>query len=254
MKGVNKPQPGTVLAGLFRTLAVESQRFVAGHQKSGNAFPCQTPAAAMRRVMDMKGSMMRRFARYLIVPVLAGLALPAAPAGAEAMDSLAITEAAAALAPNRYLWTDRRAEGAVSVLISIPDQRAYVFRGQTLVAASAVSTGTDEKPTPTGRFTILQKKAFHRSNLYDDAAMPYMQRLTWDGVALHAGRNPGFPASHGCIRLPTAFAKKLFDITQLGATVEVTDMAYVSGMDAPVSDAGEVARANAAAGDMLASR
>ena len=146
------------------------------------------------------------------------------------MTGLAITEAAAALPPNRFLWTNDAAHaGAVSVLISIPDQRAYVFRGEKLVAASAVSTGSDDRPTPLGSFTILQKKAMHKSNLYDDAPMPFMQRLTWDGVALHAGRNPGFPASHGCVRLPAPFAKKLFAATELGATVEVTDVAYVAG-------------------------
>ncbi|MGJ3629261.1 L,D-transpeptidase family protein [Sphingomonas sp. MMS24-JH45] len=111
----------------------------------------------------------------------------------------------------------------MSVLVSIPDQRAYVFRGERMIGAATVSTGTDDRPTPTGAFTILQKAAAHRSNLYDDAPMPYMQRLTWDGVALHAGRNPGFPASHGCVRLPTAFAARLFAATELGATVEVTD-------------------------------
>ncbi|WP_436805577.1 L,D-transpeptidase family protein [Sphingomonas sp. DT-51] len=152
------------------------------------------------------------------------------PARAETMDDLAITEAAAVMPPGRFLWADDPArEGPVSVLISLPDQRAYVFRGEKMIAASAVSTGSDDKPTPLGRFTILQKKAMHRSNLYDDAPMPYMQRLTWDGVAMHAGRNPGFPASHGCVRLPTAFAKKLFEATALGATVEVTDEAYVAG-------------------------
>lgn len=181
---------------------------------------------------------MRRFAPLMIAPVLAGI-MAIAPAQARAagaaMDEYALTEAAAELAPGRFLWADTKAAGPVSVLISIPDQRAYVFRGQRLIAASTVSTGMDEKPTPVGTFTILQKKAMHKSNLYDDAPMPYMQRLTWDGVALHAGRNPGFPASHGCVRLPTAFAKKLFEITQLGATVEVTDMAYVSGGGAPLA-------------------
>ena len=180
---------------------------------------------------------MRRFAAAGIVRhiAVAGLALELAtgaslPTRAETMDDLAITEAAAVMPPGRFLWADDPArEGPVSVLISLPDQRAYVFRGEKMIAASAVSTGSDDKPTPLGRFTILQKKAMHRSNLYDDAPMPYMQRLTWDGVAMHAGRNPGFPASHGCVRLPTAFAKKLFEATALGATVEVTDEAYVAG-------------------------
>lgn len=186
---------------------------------------------------------MRRIVSFLTAALLTIGA--AAPASADGADALAITEAAATLPPNRYVWTPAAdGPGRVSVLISIPDQRAYVFRGQQLVAASSVSTGSDERPTPTGTFTILQKKAQHRSNLYDDAPMPFMQRLTWDGVAMHAGRNPGFPASHGCIRLPTAFAKKLFTATQLGATVEVTDEAYVAGAFMPSGDAEDMARAN----------
>ncbi|WP_298814030.1 L,D-transpeptidase family protein [uncultured Sphingomonas sp.] len=195
---------------------------------------------------------MLRRALLMVAPVVAGACL-SFPADARTMDGLALTEAAATLAPNRYLWSDNQADGPVSILISIPDQRAYVFRGETLVAASTVSTGKAGNDTPTGSFTILQKNAKHFSNLYDNAPMPYMQRLTWDGVALHAGANPGFPASHGCIRLPTAFAKKLFEITELGATVEVTDEAYVSGMDAPAytpvalsrdHEVSETARAN----------
>lgn len=188
----------------------------------------------------MKRTVMATIATFL----LAGIGTGIAPATAEAPDALALTEAAAALGPNRYVWTNQGGTEPVSILISIPDQRAYVFRGEALIAASTVSTGKDGKDTPIGSFTILQKKQFHRSNLYDDAPMPYMQRLTWDGVAIHAGRNPGFPASHGCIRVPTEFAKKLFEATQLGATVEVTDAAYVSGLDTPMSDAAEVAAAN----------
>ncbi len=185
---------------------------------------------------------MRRIAPVLLAALLsAGVVTPAS---AGAMDELAITEAAAVLPPNRFLWTPAADEpGRVSVLISVSDQRAYVFRGERLVAASSVSTGSDDRPTPLGTFTILQKKQAHRSNLYDDAPMPFMQRLTWDGVAMHAGRNPGFPASHGCIRLPTAFAKKLFDATQLGATVEVTDTAYVAGAYLPNGDSEQIARA-----------
>ena len=108
--------------------------------------------------------------------------------------------------------------------MSIADQRAYVYRDSTLIAVSSVSTGKEGKDTPVGVYPILQKNKDHKSNLYDAAPMPYMQRLTWDGIAIHAGKNPGFPASHGCIRVPTAFAQKLFDITTVGTTVEVTDM------------------------------
>jgi lipoprotein-anchoring transpeptidase ErfK/SrfK len=170
-----------------------------------------------------------RLTKRLAALALIALAalLPSAPAVAKGMSAYDLTEAAAVLAPNRFIWSDNVGQGPVSILISIPDQRAYVFQGETMVAASSVSTGKDGNDTPVGVFTILQKHKDHKSNKYDDAPMPYMQRLTWDGVALHAGRNPGFPASHGCVRMPTEFAKRLFEITSLGATVEVTDIAYV---------------------------
>lgn len=111
--------------------------------------------------------------------------------------------------------------GAVSVLISIPGQIAYVYRDGVLIAASTVSTGKRGKETPEGEFPILQKRVFHRSNLYSNAPMPFMQRLTWTGIALHGGALPGYPASHGCIRFPQEFAKRLFAITELGTTVSV---------------------------------
>lgn len=151
-----------------------------------------------------------------------------APAQAAGDGAVAIEAAAAALAPGKFVWNDTGTAEPVTVVVSLPLQRAFVYRGAALVAATAVSTGTDDKPTPTGIYPILQKAVKHRSNLYDDAPMPYMQRLTWDGIALHAGRNPGFPASHGCIRLPAAFAKRLFAATDLGTTVVVTDDALVN--------------------------
>lgn len=97
---------------------------------------------------------------------------------------------------------------AVSILISLPGQIAYVYRDGVLIAASTVSTGKRGKSTPAGEFTILQKREFHRSNLYSNAPMPFMQRLTWTGIALHAGVLPGYPASHGCIRFPREFARE----------------------------------------------
>src|SRR6185503_12097277 len=100
-------------------------------------------------------------------------------------------------------------------------QRAYVYRNGVLIAVSSVSTGKPGHETPTGVFTILQKDKDHHSNLYNNAPMPYQQRLTMGGVALHAGGLPGYPESHGCIHLPTQFAKELFAITNLGVTVVV---------------------------------
>ena len=90
------------------------------------------------------------------------------------------------------------------------------------IAHSRVSTGTPSHPTPTGVFSVIQKDRWHRSNLYDDAPMFYMQRITWSGVAMHQGIVPNHPASHGCIRLPEAFAKQLWGVTRLGVRVIVT--------------------------------
>lgn len=133
----------------------------------------------------------------------------------------------------------------VTVVVSLPMQRAYVYRGDTMIAAASVSTGKDGKDTPVGVFPILQKREIHRSNLYNSAPMPFMQRLTWDGVALHAGNNPGFPDSHGCIRLPTAFAKKLFSVTSVGTNVIVTDQMVGDHLD-PMLLETEASQANQA--------
>jgi lipoprotein-anchoring transpeptidase ErfK/SrfK len=118
------------------------------------------------------------------------------------------------------------------IVVSIPEQKAYVFDDGLMVATSTVSTGKPGHETPVGTFRILQKKVHHRSNLYDDAPMPFMQRLTWQGVALHAGSVPGYPASHGCIRLPRSFAKKLYNLTNFNTWVTVTDQSPASAEEA----------------------
>ncbi len=133
------------------------------------------------------------------------------------------------------------------MVVSLKAQRAYVYRNGVRIGASTVSTGMKGHRTPTGIFTILQKKKDHRSNLYNDAPMPFMQRLTWDGIALHAGGLPGYPASHGCVRLPLAFATRLYDETGLGMTVVVTDGdPHPEGLEgahilAPVTERGQSA-------------
>jgi hypothetical protein len=130
------------------------------------------------------------------------------------------------LDPGEFIWQPELAPtGSVEIVVSIPLQMAYVYRGGTLIGASTVSTGKSGHETPVGTFNILQKRREHYSNLYDNAPMPFMQRLTWDGVALHAGQIPGYPASHGCIRLPDAFARRLFEVTSVGAAVHVVDSA-----------------------------
>ncbi len=106
----------------------------------------------------------------------------------------------------------------VLIVISIPSQKLFVFKDGTEWGSTTVSTGRPGHGTPAGTFSILQKKVRHRSTIYSGAPMPYMQRLTWGGIALHAGRVTGRPASHGCIRLPWDFARKLYGLTNPAAT------------------------------------
>lgn len=113
------------------------------------------------------------------------------------------------------------------MIVSLHEQRAYAYRNGVIIGVSTISSGKDGHPTPTGIFTILQKQVEHKSNLYNAAPMPFMQRLTWDGIAMHAGNLPGYPASHGCIRLPPAFAQSLYAATSKGMTVVVTDDAAI---------------------------
>jgi len=132
------------------------------------------------------------------------------------------------LKPGDYLWAPGIAPlGPVTMIVSLKTQRAYAYRNGVPIGVSTVSTGMPGHPTPTGIFTILQKAIDHKSNLYSNAPMPFMERLTWSGIAMHAGKLPGYPASHGCIRLPPAFAKLLYGITRLGLTVVITDDALV---------------------------
>ena len=141
---------------------------------------------------------------------------------AEAREPDADVAAVASLRPGQFIWhRQETSEGPIEIVVSLPQQRAYVFRGDTLIGVSTVSSGRAGYDTPTGSYAILQKARFHRSNLYDNAPMPFMQRLTWDGLALHAGAVPDHPASHGCIRLPPQFARDLFAMTRLGATVHI---------------------------------
>ena len=123
------------------------------------------------------------------------------------------------LRPGQYLWRKVSAAGQPRLVVSLGDQLAFLYRGDTLVAVSTISSGTPSNPTPTGIFPILDKKKFHRSVKYDNAPMPFMQRIDRFGVALHAGHLPGRPASHGCVRLPGEFAAKLFQVTDVGTTV-----------------------------------
>jgi len=164
------------------------------------------------------------FGRRGFAAGLLALAATAPTAFAQiALTDPSIVETVRAMKPGAFIWAPQVApEGPVIVLVSLSEQRAFVYRNGLPIGISTISSGKEGHETPTGVFTILQKQVKHNSNLYNNASMPYMQRLTWDGIAMHAGNLPGYPASHGCIRLPMDFAQKLYTVTQLGLTVIIT--------------------------------
>jgi hypothetical protein len=128
------------------------------------------------------------------------------------------------LNPGEFSWTPENSpSGPLVIIINLSDQSLSAYRNGIRIADSSISSGTRGRRTPTGVFTILEKEVIHFSNKYNHAPMPHMQRLTWQGIALHGGDLPGYPASHGCIRLPREFAKRLYAVTARGTTVIVID-------------------------------
>jgi hypothetical protein len=128
------------------------------------------------------------------------------------------------LKPGEYWWhPEVSPQGPLMILVSIPEQTMHVYRNGILIGRSTVSTGSKGHSTPGGVFSILEKQQTHRSKTYNNAPMPYMQRLTWTGIAMHSGALPGYPASHGCVRLPYDFSQLLFKATEKGGTVVVGD-------------------------------
>ena len=172
---------------------------------------------------------MRRYSEFLgIAGAVLAIAAYSPGLAQPALDQGSIATTVQNLKPGDFLWAPEASPaGPIMIVVSLEKQRAYVYRNGVLIGISTVSTGAPGHPTPTGIFTILQKRVDHKSNLYNDAPMPFMQRLTWDGVAMHAGNLPGYPASHGCIRLPLAFAKHLYEVTELGLTVIITEAADI---------------------------
>lgn len=181
---------------------------------------------------------MKKLALALAAPMALALAIPTTPAFAwdESTEAYYTASEAASQArqdmiakfgdkmpkPNQYLWdADADTSGESRVVVSLEDQMAYLYVDSELVAVSTISSGKEGKKTPTGIFPVLQKKVMHHSRKYDNAPMPHMQRLDDYGIALHAGFNPGKPASHGCIRLPAKFAAKLFQVTKVGTEVMI---------------------------------
>ncbi len=127
------------------------------------------------------------------------------------------------LKPGEFTWhPERQPTGALAIVVSIPEQLVHVYRNGVRIAVSTCSTGKPGHATPTGVFVVLQKDKHHHSSTYNNAPMPNMNRLTWSGVALHAGKLPGYPASHGCVRLPLAFSANLFGVTHIGTPVIIS--------------------------------
>jgi L,D-transpeptidase catalytic domain len=193
----------------------------------------------------------RRFCRCLYLVLGFACAMQWDPAHADSVPfwgakaSVAIDTPIEQLKKGQFLWMgDAFTAGPVVMVVSLTEQKAYVYRNGILIGATTVSTGRPGHLTPTGVFTVLQKQKEHRSTIYDGAPMPYMERLTWGGIALHAGGLPGYPESHGCVHLPSEFAKLLFGISPSGMTVVIASDATAPesvahpGYLAPVNIAG----------------
>ncbi|MCC8998111.1 MAG: L,D-transpeptidase [Candidatus Contendobacter sp.] len=168
------------------------------------------------------------FAALALCSTLTGCAYsaPTEPHQAAATPAATIPDVrdAATLKPGEFTWhLERAPSGPVVIIVSIPEQRAYVYRNGVRIGASTVSTGKPGHETPTGAFSVLEKDQKHVSSTYQGAAMPYMERLTWDDIALHAGKLPGYPASHGCVRLPLEFSQRLYSVTHSGTYVVIAD-------------------------------
>ncbi|MFN3748564.1 MAG: L,D-transpeptidase [Sphingorhabdus sp.] len=185
----------------------------------------------------------------VIKNALAGLlvvtAAPIMAQGSTVSSAIELARQAEKLKPGQWVWAPQIApEGPITVYVDLSRQAATIYRNGVRIGVSTVSSGKPGHETPTGVFTILQKDAKHRSSTYNNAPMPYQQRLTWDGVALHAGGLPGYPESHGCVHLPFEFAKLLFGETHMGGTVIVAGRAgqpaltHAAGVLAPLGEKG----------------
>jgi L,D-transpeptidase catalytic domain len=168
--------------------------------------------------------MRRSAAAVMLLSCSLGMAPPALAGGSKVSSPLELAKQADKLKPGEWVWAPKIARtGPVLVYVELDRQLATVYRNGVRIGVSTISSGKPGLETPTGVFTILEKDVDHRSRTYDNAPMPYMNRLTWKGVALHAGNLPGFPASHGCVRLPLEFAKLVYGVTPKGGTVVIAN-------------------------------
>lgn len=126
------------------------------------------------------------------------------------------------LSPGQYVWAATApSEGDARIVVDLLTQMTYVYRGEQLIGASTMSSAKTGHITPFGYWSILEKRPFYRSKKYDNAPMPWMERIDNYGIAFHGGVNPGYPASHGCMRLPLKFAEKLYGVTKIGTKVVI---------------------------------
>ena len=152
-------------------------------------------------------------------PVLYRWTLGAAP---QAHKDMVATFRKVGLAPGQYLLASAiPVQGETKVVVDLQTQMAYVYRADKLVGASTISAAKRGMITPLGFWSVLEKRRLYRSKKYDNAPMPFMQRIDSYGIAFHGGKTPGFPASHGCIRLPMKFAEKLYGLTKVGSKVVI---------------------------------
>lgn len=184
-----------------------------------------------------------------IALVLLGVAAPVVAQGARESTSLDMARQALALKPGEYVWAPEISPaGPVTVVVDLSTQRATIYRNGVRIGVSTVSTGKPGHETPTGVFSIILKDADHRSSKYNNAKMPFTQKLTQDGVALHAGGLPGYPESHGCVHLPYTLAQKLFTTTSYSTTVVITGSAgskatdVFGGVVSPVTVSGKASQ------------
>jgi hypothetical protein len=190
----------------------------------------------------------KRQSILLALTLVVGGATPLAAQGARESAPLDMARQALALKPGEYVWAPEISPaGPVTVVVDLSTQRATIYRNGVRIGVSTVSTGKPGHETPTGVFSILLKDADHRSSKYNNAKMPFTQKLTQDGVALHAGGLPGYPESHGCVHLPFALAQKLFTTTSFSTTVVISGRAGAPATDvfggvlAPVGTKGQLA-------------
>ncbi len=154
---------------------------------------------------------------FVVAPVLS---VRAATSGEDSITNAEVS----ALKPGEYLWKPwLAADGALFIAVNLATQRASVYRGGVRIGAATISSGKRGHRTPAGVFRVLAKDRDHRSKKYKNAPMPFMLRLTWGGIALHGGAVRARPSSHGCVRLPRAFAKELFYEASIGTPVTIVD-------------------------------